>query len=89
MAKDVENKTLLAEMEESLKRFEPEGDLHRFKNTVIYDCFRRTYRMYRQKIREQYCSGEKTAEAKSTDFVSQSGADLQAKRRDFDRSQLC
>ena len=58
-SRDTRQKAILIEMEESLKRFEPQGSLHGFKKTAIYHSLKLSYEVYLEKITKQQRSGEK------------------------------
>lgn len=85
-SRDTRQKAILKEMEESLKRFEPQGILHGFKNTAIYNLLKLSYEVYLKKVTKQQHSGEKTIELPLQDRISGKDDRVRPKYRDSAKS---
>lgn len=85
-SRDTRQKAILKEMEESLKRFEPQGSLHGFKNTAIYYSLKLSYEVYLEKVTRQQHSGGKTIERPLQDRISEKDARVRTKYRDSAKS---
>jgi len=86
-SRDTRQKAILKEMEEFLKRFEPQGSLHGFKNTAIYRSSKLSYEVYLEKVTKQQHSKEKTIELPLQDRTSEKDAKARLKCRDSAISQ--
>lgn len=78
-SKDARQKAILKEMEESLKRFEPQGSLYGFKNTAVYHSLKLSYEVYLEKVTKQQHSEEKTIELTLQDRISEKDAKARIK----------